>query len=85
MVRAGWKGSIFHPTLTTRERGFFAMAVFSISRRAPARPPNRHFGFGDAFSAMWASVVLWLPTRAGFWAMTVGQPFVLARIQQTAD
>lgn len=57
------------------------MAVFSISRRVPARPPTRYFGFRYAFVAMWASVAPWLPTRAGFWAMTVGQPFVLARVR----
>ena len=57
------------------------MAVFSISRRASARPPTRHTGIGDTFIAIWASVAPWLPTRAGFWAMTVGQPFVLARVR----
>ncbi|WP_281011432.1 hypothetical protein [Lichenibacterium minor] len=30
---------------------------------------------------MWAHIIPWLPTRAGFWAMTVGQPFVLARVR----
>ena len=57
------------------------MAVSSNSRRAPARPP----GFGriltDGAATMWAHIIPWLPTRAGFWAMTVGQPFVLARMR----
>ncbi len=30
---------------------------------------------------MWACVIPWLPTRAGFWAMMVGRPFVLARVR----
>ena len=62
------------------------MAVSSFSRRASARPPNPHFKAAlplrDAVAAMWASVMPWLPTRAGFWAMTVGQPLVLARVCQ---
>ena len=57
------------------------MAVSSISRRAPARPP----GFGqlltDAATAMWAFAGPWLPTRAGFWAMMGARPFVLARVR----
>ena len=47
----------------------------------PHVPP----GFGrlliDAAPAMWASVVPWLPTRVGFWAMMVGRPFVLACVR----
>ena len=42
-------------------------------------------GFGRLFTSgattMWAHIIPWLPTRAGFWAMTVGQPFVLARVR----
>ena len=57
------------------------MAISSSSRRAPARPPDKHTGLGDAFAAMWACIVPWLPTRAGFWAMTVDQPLVLARVR----
>ena len=57
------------------------MAFPSNSRRAPARPPGFGRLFTDAAAAMWTSLVPWLPTRAGFWAMTVGQPFVLARVR----
>jgi hypothetical protein len=57
------------------------MAVSSISRRTPARPPGFGQLFTDAAAAMWASAVPWLPTRAGFWAMMVGRPFVLARVR----
>ncbi len=57
------------------------MAVSSNSGRAPARPPGFGRHLSDVASAMWACVVPWLPTRAGFWAMTGGQPFVLARVR----
>ena len=59
----------------------FAMAVSSNSRRAPARPPGFGRLLADGATTMWAHIIPWLPTRAGFWAMTVGQPFVLARVR----
>ncbi len=55
------------------------MAVFSNSGRVPACPPGFGRHLSDVASAMWASVGPWLPTRAGFWAITGGQLFVLAR------
>ena len=57
------------------------MAVSSISRRATARPPGLGRLLADGATTMWAHITPWLPTRAGFWAMTVAQPFVLARVR----
>ncbi len=57
------------------------MAALNNSRRAPARPPGLGRLVTAAAAAMWAHITPWLPTRAGFWAMMVGRPFVLARVR----
>ena len=58
------------------------MAFATDSRiTSPRRPSGLGRHLSVTAATMWAHIIPWLPTCAGFWAMTVGQPLVLARVR----